>query len=438
MEGGSGLWGSPTAGVETCGALKEDWQGEREDVEDSHGREGQEEGEAEPHSNELFDAGSGPGQGEDTEPWRLSGEGEMIDDLEPPSLFPGDPTLQEEEVGSEPGHPGHDQPEDPDRDGEEEEEEEEGGDEDQEGRSEEGRDSRAGGDLGPRRPAGGKRGRGRGEQATSAASSSSSKAPLSGGGRHKQARRRNHHHHHQGRSRGPAGSRAAAACRELLLQSLRPWCLSCLRMVVELIVLVAHRCGEAVEAGGAAVYDSGSRLLRKAHDLPVLRAEAGRLLGGAQRLVGRLTGRGWGAAASCLVRLRSAALLGHARTAALLSRLAGERGRRWWAVFRDSRAWKGAAVLWEKAAGAFQRRGQRASPCGVGRGSPGQELERLLELAQIPEDQLDPFAVLGVEASASDTELKRAYRQLAVQVCPSGGKAVSRARCTGGFICGEV
>lgn len=57
------------------------------------------------------------------------------------------------------------------------------------------------------------------------------------------------------------------------------------------------------------------------------------------------------------------------------------------------------------------------SPSRAGRGQPGQELERLLALAEVPEDELDPFTVLGVEVHATEAELKKAYRQLAVQVC---------------------
>jgi hypothetical protein len=37
-------------------------------------------------------------------------------------------------------------------------------------------------------------------------------------------------------------------------------------------------------------------------------------------------------------------------------------------------------------------------------------------MAGVPEDELNPFHVLGVEATASDIELKKAYRQLAVMV----------------------
>ena len=37
-------------------------------------------------------------------------------------------------------------------------------------------------------------------------------------------------------------------------------------------------------------------------------------------------------------------------------------------------------------------------------------------MAGVPEDELNPFHVLGVEATASDVELKKAYRQLAVMV----------------------
>uniref|UniRef100_A0A8C3J9R3 J domain-containing protein n=1 Tax=Calidris pygmaea TaxID=425635 RepID=A0A8C3J9R3_9CHAR len=43
---------------------------------------------------------------------------------------------------------------------------------------------------------------------------------------------------------------------------------------------------------------------------------------------------------------------------------------------------------------------------------------RLLAMAEVPEEELNPFQVLGVEATASDAELKKAYRRLAVLVHP--------------------
>ncbi|KAL6075802.1 hypothetical protein STEG23_026540, partial [Scotinomys teguina] len=49
---------------------------------------------------------------------------------------------------------------------------------------------------------------------------------------------------------------------------------------------------------------------------------------------------------------------------------------------------------------------------------PEEEVTRLVTMAGVPEDELNPFHVLGVEATASDTELKKAYRQLAVMVHP--------------------
>ncbi|XP_043939598.1 dnaJ homolog subfamily C member 14 [Protopterus annectens] len=59
-----------------------------------------------------------------------------------------------------------------------------------------------------------------------------------------------------------------------------------------------------------------------------------------------------------------------------------------------------------------------ASSSKAGRYQAGQEVERLLSMAEIPEDDLDPFKVLGVEITATETELKKAYRQLAVLVHP--------------------
>ncbi|XP_056418333.1 dnaJ homolog subfamily C member 14 [Hyla sarda] len=58
------------------------------------------------------------------------------------------------------------------------------------------------------------------------------------------------------------------------------------------------------------------------------------------------------------------------------------------------------------------------SPSAGGRFQPREEVERLLSMVDIPEEDLNPFQVLGVEMDASDVELKKAYRQLAVLVHP--------------------
>ncbi|NXJ72513.1 DJC14 protein, partial [Rostratula benghalensis] len=63
----------------------------------------------------------------------------------------------------------------------------------------------------------------------------------------------------------------------------------------------------------------------------------------------------------------------------------------------------------------------------AGGGQPGaggapagseEEVGRLLAMAEVPEEELNPFQVLGAEATASDAELKKAYRRLAVLVHP--------------------
>ncbi|NWR59950.1 DJC14 protein, partial [Bucorvus abyssinicus] len=50
--------------------------------------------------------------------------------------------------------------------------------------------------------------------------------------------------------------------------------------------------------------------------------------------------------------------------------------------------------------------------------SAGEEVTRLVAMAEVPEEELNPFQVLGVEATATDAELRRAYRRLAVLVHP--------------------
>lgn len=305
------------------------------------------------------------------------------------------------------------------------------------GRREAGKEPRMNGESSSRNSGSGKRGRSRnsgstsvaGDQAYATPSSSFYKPSLSssGGGRHKQARRRNHHHH-QGRARRQTGTQLISAVKEIMSESISPWCMSCIHMVVELIVSVAHYCGVAVETGSLAIYDYSSRFLLRVTDIPGLKQDARRALAwtrctGAALVAwtSRMTSRVWQASTSCFGFLCAIVMLATRWGKCTLGRLTGGRAQQWWEALQNSWAWKKVSALCDRCSRLFRRTASQGdgsspeSPSGV-RGPPGQELERLLSLAQVPEDELDPFAVLGVEANATESELKRAYRQLAVQV----------------------
>lgn len=82
--------------------------------------------------------------------------------------------------------------------------------------------------------------------------------------------------------------------------------------------------------------------------------------------------------------------------------------------------------------------GELRTGCGPGDAAPGldggapaassgEEVARLLAMADVPEEELNPFQALGVEATASDAELKKAYRRLAVLVRERGAGGWRRA-----------
>ncbi|XP_038609097.1 dnaJ homolog subfamily C member 14 [Tachyglossus aculeatus] len=203
--------------------------------------------------------------------------------------------------------------------------------------------------------------------------------------------------------------------------------------LIELLVLV----GEYVEAGGLLVRACGQL---RGGDLAQW-GERARALGGWARAGAGALDRGlrWGAGLlACLLRLLGALLLlalalllGCARPAYRhLKGLAGRMGtgawaarlaprldspalRRGWAGLREGRMWRHLEGLW---AGRAEEPGDRGGGRRVQSGE--EEVSRLLAMAAVPEEQLDPFLVLGVEATASDAELKKAYRQLAVLVHP--------------------
>ncbi|XP_065743290.1 dnaJ homolog subfamily C member 14 isoform X2 [Phocoena phocoena] len=108
----------------------------------------------------------------------------------------------------------------------------------------------------------------------------------------------------------------------------------------------------------------------------------------------------------------------------LFSWLASPTWQRCLILLRESRPWQQLVRRvqwgWLELPWVKQRTSRQGNaPVGSGRYcQPEEEVARLLTMAGVPEDELNPFHVLGVEATASDVELKKAYRQLAVMVHP--------------------
>lgn len=271
--------------------------------------------------------------------------------------------------------------------------------------------------------------------------SPSSFSSSSGVSRHKQIRRRNHHHHNQGRLRRQTGFQLVAAFRDFLSDSVSPWSISCIHMVVDLIVSLTHHCGVVVESGAIALYDVGTLLLFKVTDVPGMKQDLRRVVdqtrsSGAAFVnwVCRTTSSARHTVVSALGLIKSGVFLSAAVLRSVMERLGGDRGKRWWISLQN--CWISLQNCWITKKGvALTGRircwlGKRnvssdkhpKSPSRTEKGQPGHELERLLALAQIPEDELDPFNVLGVNTHATESELKRAYRHLAVQVHPDKNK----------------
>ncbi|XP_069662456.1 dnaJ homolog subfamily C member 14 [Haliaeetus albicilla] len=116
------------------------------------------------------------------------------------------------------------------------------------------------------------------------------------------------------------------------------------------------------------------------------------------------------------------------RVARFLTLLDAAVFRRTWGLLGESRMcrhlwdWlqRRRAPPWAPGAGRTGGLGDAASvgDGGAPAASCAEEVSRLLAMAEVPEEELNPFQVLGVEATASDAELKKAYRRLAVLVHP--------------------
>ncbi|XP_065275661.1 dnaJ homolog subfamily C member 14 [Emys orbicularis] len=271
------------------------------------------------------------------------------------------------------------------------------------------------------------------------------------GGKHKQARKRSH----------VDRRRHLKAEVPKQLEELAWVCVSCFKKLIKLVLVITHECGEYVEAGGRLLYSccqldawdrasaqgsmrtwsqrarsssgkaarwlgsGGNRLWRLLKMLGALLFLVLMLLLGSLRLC-------WRVSKSLL--LAGAAKLGRtSRVARLLLLLDSPFLHRTWALVQETRTCKYVSHLLQKWRGLLgAAKGLRTDGLGEavagpdpgpgGRYQPSQEVARLLALADVPEEELNPFQVLGLEVTASDTELKKAYRQLAVLVHPDKNK----------------
>uniref|UniRef100_A0A8C8SNF4 J domain-containing protein n=1 Tax=Pelusios castaneus TaxID=367368 RepID=A0A8C8SNF4_9SAUR len=267
------------------------------------------------------------------------------------------------------------------------------------------------------------------------------------GGKHKLARKRSHaDRRHHLKTDVPKQ-----------LEELARICVSCFKKLIKLVLAVTHECGEFVEAGGRLLY---SCCKFSAWDLDSVQAGVrtwSRWLGQqAKSSAGLVAWRlsSWGSRLSRLLKMLCGllflVLLGSLGlcwrgSRALLHAGAGKLGRtssgawlhlllsspsllRVGALFRESRTCKYVSDLLRKwrasrsAPDGLRTNGQGDAATVGGRCQPNQEVARLLALAAVPEEELNPFEVLGLEATASDMELKKAYRQLAVLVHPDKNK----------------
>lgn len=257
------------------------------------------------------------------------------------------------------------------------------------------------------------------------------KGSVPSGSRHRPTRRRNHQHQQRGRRR--TGTHLVLAFRDMLSESLSLWCISCIHMMIEVIVTLAHSCGVGVEMGVLRLHSFGRLLFVKVTDVPGMKADATRILErtkcfGADvwlQIVQSFHGMKMAVLSALAFTWVLVTLCSYWATS-LAGRLAGERGRRYGTVLQNSQLWRRVALWLERARNWFRRCWTKGpateSPGRAGKTTSGHELERLLALAEVPEEELDPFTVLGVEVSATEAELKKAYRQLAVQVHPDKNK----------------
>lgn len=161
------------------------------------------------------------------------------------------------------------------------------------------------------------------------------------------------------------------------------------------------------------------------------RRRAARWLGAGARFILRLLWLLLALLLLLLVLLLGCLRLGAAAVAAGTMQLAGTRRvvqlleaaaalHRTWGPLGDSGTWHRLRDWLQ--GGGTQQGGDAAPSCAGGAPGAREETQRLLAAANIPEEQLNPFQVLGVEATASDADLRRAYRRLAVLVQGDRGR----------------